>query len=392
MPRFLAGDELGNIKSVCYSSDAGGETKTATKTLHNGASCAVQVLAVGPSSAGSQLLAAGFSDGTASAFSLEDSDALKEVQQWRETRLRDDHRYIGLEISEKGILSCTSNGALRLTPSKRASEPVAPLLAALPARLHAWRMSLNQKSFAYGGNEVDLSLWDTETAFSPPKQLSESEHKKRKRDALFPGEVWRGRNVNNDSLGLRQPLRITSLTYLTPSSTSNHLAAGTDLGNVRRYDTRAARRPVSDWKVGKVGGIKAVEMGMSEHELFVSDHGYNFFALDLRNGKVAYGYKGLSGTVTSVAPSPSILASTALDRYVRIHSTFPPPGQVGQQQEQKGEVLDKVYMKSIPTVIVWNHAVKVTPIAAPEDEDVWENMETAEGYSDDEESRSRKKR
>ena len=27
-------------------------------------------------------------------------------------------------------------------------------------------------------------------------------------------------------------------------------------------------------------------------EVFVADHGCNLFALDLRNGKVSYGYKG----------------------------------------------------------------------------------------------------
>lgn len=102
---------------------------------------------------------------------------------------------------------------------------------------------------------------------------------------------------------------MTSLTYLAPSSATHHIIAGTQFGDLRRYDTRAARRPVSDWKVGKVGGIKAVVKGMSEQyvnlplhiyqdspkmnsEVFTSDHGSNLYALDLRNGRVIYGYKG----------------------------------------------------------------------------------------------------
>lgn len=71
----------------------------------------------------------------------------------------------------------------------------------------------------------------------------------------------------NDFLGLRQPIRISSLTYLSsPSSaTHHHILTGTQLGDVRRYDTRAARRPVADWKgVGKVGGVKVVEKGLAE--------------------------------------------------------------------------------------------------------------------------------
>lgn len=116
----------------------------------------------------------------------------------------------------------------------------------------------------------------------------------------------------NDSLGLRQPIRITSLTYLSSSSGSNHhLLTGTQLGSVRRYDSRVARRPVSDWKVAKVGGIATLEQGFNAQyvfftyihvqgssrnvsEAFVSDNGSNLLALDLRNGHVSYSYKGLS--------------------------------------------------------------------------------------------------
>ncbi|KAF5381026.1 hypothetical protein D9615_003912 [Tricholomella constricta] len=384
MHRFLAGDELGNIKAICYNPNAAqGEDKTTTTTINHGAQHAIHVLALGSTSEKPQLLAAGFSDGSATALSLQDLD-VSEVHRWKETRLRDGHRYIGLETSERGIFSCTSNGAMRLTSLKNDPEPMPPQLSALPTRLQAWRMSPNQESFTYGGDEVEVSVWDTERAFFPRPESTGSENKKRKRDTLFPGEIWRGKNVQNDHLGLRQPLRITSLTYLAPSSASHHLAAGTELGHVHRYDTRTARRPVSNWKVGKMSGIKALEKGMLEHELFVSDNGNSLFALDLRNGHIAYGYKGLSGAVASIAPSPSILASACLDRYVRIHSTFPLPQQAGQQQGRKGEVLDKVYMKSTPTVIVWDRAVKQVPVAVPEDDDVWETMETADGNSDEE--------
>ncbi|KAG5646641.1 hypothetical protein DXG03_002631 [Asterophora parasitica] len=395
MHRFLVGDELGNIKSIAYDPDvAEGENKARTTTLHAVTSQAVQVLAVGSASEGSQLLAAGFSDGSAAAFSLQDSDA-SEIHRWKETRLKDGQRYIGLEISNSGILSCTSNGALRLTSFQSDPEPVAPRLSALPSRLRAWRISPNQETFAYGGDEVDVSVWDTERAFAVRPQVTDSDSKKRKRDALFPGELWRGKNVQNDNLGLRQPLRITSLAYLAPSSASHHVAAGTELGFVRRYDTRTALRPVADWKVGKVGGIRSLEKGLSEHEVFVSDHGSNLYAVDLRNGQVAYGYKGLSGAVTSIAPSPCIMASTCLDRYVRIHTTFPLPQQTGQQQERKGEVAEKIFMKSTPTVVVWDQVVEEVPIETPddaEDDDVWETMETADVDSDDQERGRRKKR
>lgn len=75
----------------------------------------------------------------------------------------------------------------------------------------------------------------------------------------------------NDGLSLRQPVHITSLTYLQPSASASHhhLLTGTQEGSIRRYDTRTARRPVADWKdVGKIGGVSSVEKGLAEQYVF----------------------------------------------------------------------------------------------------------------------------
>jgi ribosome biogenesis protein NSA1 len=55
-----------------------------------------------------------------------------------------------------------------------------------------------------------------------------------------------------------------------------------------------------------------------------------------------------------MAPSPAGLISTALDRYARVHSTYPPPAEAGQPQNNKGTVLEKVYLKSVPTCVIWD--------------------------------------
>jgi len=53
--------------------------------------------------------------------------------------------------------------------------------------------------------------------------------------------------------------------------TSQQLLAGTQRGDVRRYDTRVARKPVAEWKqiVPKGGnnGIARIEKGL--HEQYV---------------------------------------------------------------------------------------------------------------------------
>lgn len=133
----------------------------------------------------------------------------------------------------------------------------------------------------------------------------------------------------------------------------------------------------------------------------MTDTGCNLFSLDLRNGQVLCGYKGvasvlgicfrsaqrvlgLSGAVTSIASSPTFMASVALDRFTRIHSTPLPPQEVGQQVDRKGDVLEKVYMKTTSTVIIWDGEISSAQSAGEEgsedysdseDEAVWDGME-----------------
>ena len=171
-------------------------------------------------------------------------------------------------------------------------------------------------------------------------------------------------------------------------------------------------------------------------EVFVSDQTSNLFAIDTRNGRVVYGYKGNShtlfspikhvlgvalksvlqgfaGSITSMAPSPARLVSTALDRYARVHSTFPPPPEAGQPQGDKGAVLEKVYMKSIPTCVVWDGVADEENAVNDDDnnmrccdgdenggssdddvddEDVWEGMQVAGDSEDESETQAQRKR
>jgi ribosome biogenesis protein NSA1 len=102
------------------------------------------------------------------------------------------------------------------------------------------------------------------------------------------------------------------------------------------------------------------------------------------------------------------LASTSNDRYVRLHSTHPPPETAGIRQQEKGEVLAKVYMGAVPTCIVWDTVEGVwdTEITKQGDgssvdeesgseeddeEDVWAGMEDV-GEEEEEEGTSRKRK
>ncbi|PFH54399.1 hypothetical protein AMATHDRAFT_662 [Amanita thiersii Skay4041] len=406
MARFLLGDELGHIKSLRYTQDKNGDAQETIKTILNSSQiqASVQNLAVTTSDNGSTLLAATFSSGVTSVYLLND-DEIEEYTTWKEHRLKTQQKFVGLSASSSHIFSCTSNGALRMTnlPQKK-DDPTSSCITSLPTRLRDWKIIADTTKFAYGGDEVDVSIWDTERAFQPQADAEPSPpSKKRKRgDSLFLAEIWRAKNVPNDTLGLRQPVRITSLAFLDPASSATHLLAGTELGDVRLYDTRAGRRPASEFKgIGRVGGVKVVKEGLNPHEAFVSDNGSNLFSVDLRNGQIAYGYKGesstyiyelhasirlvgLSGAVNSIATAPSVLATTALDRFARIHSVYPLPPEPGQQQKQKGQVLEKLFTKSMPTVVVWDQRIPTAPQNEDENEAIWKNMEHVGDESDSE--------
>ncbi|PCH38250.1 hypothetical protein WOLCODRAFT_149194 [Wolfiporia cocos MD-104 SS10] len=405
MPRFFTGDELGSVKSVRYTQgNTPKEWKPDIVTWQegDGRAKAVQKLAVSNEDSGVQgKLAAARADGSATVFNEGDDSGPSVVHEWQEPRLKSGQRYVGLALSERRVYSCTSNGALRLTQLGNEGTATSTQTSVLPMRICDWRLSQTGDTFAYGGNEVELSVWNTAQAFASREVSTAGDSKKRKRsDQLLPGEIWRAKNLSNDSLSLRQPVHITALTYLQPSSLASHqqLLAGMQEGNVRRYDTRVAKRPVADWKgIGKISGINSIEKGLAEHEVFIADRGCNIFALDLRNGKVAYGYKGLSGAVTSLASSSGLLASVSQDRFFRLHSTFPPPTEVGSQQEQKGEVLDRVFTKTIPSDVIWDGILgdERTDNAAESDgedagDDMWEAMEDVD--DNDTDARRGKKR
>lgn len=69
-------------------------------------------------------------------------------------------------------------------------------------RLAEWRLSSDEEAFAYAGDEVELSVWSTEQAFSKDKPTpteSEAQSKKRKRtEQLLLGEIWRAKNVSRN--------------------------------------------------------------------------------------------------------------------------------------------------------------------------------------------------
>jgi len=98
-------------------------------------------------------------------------------------------------IPGSSLFTCTSNGSLRRVPLSGSEKSE---YATLPSRLTDWKLNESGTHFAYGGDEVDISVWDTSLAFQTPETSEDqsSASKKRKRNELFAGEVWRAKNVS----------------------------------------------------------------------------------------------------------------------------------------------------------------------------------------------------
>ncbi|GAB1517407.1 hypothetical protein RhiTH_000455 [Rhizoctonia solani] len=418
--RVFTGDDKGQLKSVAFDIPGSESTShVSTTTIQIGAdnkSPLHRLQCHRDSDSDIGILATARADGLITTYSYTTgSNELKELSSWSETRMKNLDRFIGLHAFQrrKGWLTCTHNGRLRLSNTfgeRSDSDPPADLFASLPMRLNDLRLSPSFSSLAYGGDEVDLSVWDVERTFSDKPQSTDEVGKKRKKgkNELMYAEIWRAKQLPNDSLSLRQPVHITSLSFIHGSQLPNqqssfHIVTGNKNGALRRFDTRTARRPVSNWEnIAKIGGIRNIEPGRNEYELFVSDNGSSLSSIDVRSGKICYSYKGLPSAATSFSPvAKSHLASVSLDRVFRLHTVYPPPPQANEQQLKKGEVIGQEFLKSTPTAIIWDKFETQVATEDGDEEDVWEAMEVRgeeddgsidEDESEDEQPRKARKR
>ena len=65
------------------------------------------------------------------------------------------------------------------------------LVTPLPKRLLTWSLAQDGTAFAYGGDEVEVSLWDASRAFTTNAKTAsaDSTSTKRKRDDLLLGQA-----------------------------------------------------------------------------------------------------------------------------------------------------------------------------------------------------------
>ncbi|GFZ45689.1 hypothetical protein JCM24511_03418 [Saitozyma sp. JCM 24511] len=217
-----------------------------------------------------------------------------------------------------GLLAWIPSSSDRSSPSLQTTNVPSPVLALASHSPEA-------TSVALAGKEVDVSLWDIERTFAagPAGEEGAKDGKsksgiKRKNAALEPGEIWRAKNLPNDHLSLRPPIHHLSLSFLP--SAPHLLVSGTKSGSVRRYDTRQ-RKPVSDWKVAKEGGVGSVCPG-AEH----TSTAHHLVSIPPPTGASSSSGHGSGSGSGSLGFSASLgLATISSDASLRVHTTTPPP-------------------------------------------------------------------
>lgn len=104
------------------------------------------------------------------------------------------------------ILQCSQKGHARLLALRPGDRPIDSQdpskieshTCNVPMGIRHFKAAPSGAQFAYAGQEVNLSIWDAERAFSTTQDTeSDKGSKKRGREGLFPAEMWRAKNVSH---------------------------------------------------------------------------------------------------------------------------------------------------------------------------------------------------
>ncbi|PWN21710.1 hypothetical protein BCV69DRAFT_281646 [Microstroma glucosiphilum] len=352
-------------------------------------------------------------------------------------------RWVGLAVGPEGIYACTSAGnfiyaSLSSDATSSSTRPklqvshVQRLELPEPLQSLVFHPASDPTHFLYGGEEIPLSLWHLQTALSPESRGNDGEEddangegdhaapngeekhsngsngtmnakmRKRKRQAearakakeLMWGEVWRAKNLPNDSLSLPQRPNILSISILpsaNPAASSNEIStpppltivAGTRDGLVRIYEPASGvRKHTKEVRVvlpGQ-GALKLVTCsGTNEDEVVAADSAGKLYAVDVSDsGRVKYQWKDITGAITSAAPLPPpeyasgrssespLLFTTSFDRLLRLHTLPTSPSELVKGSHARGKNLYSAFTGGAGVVAsVWDGVV---PRVSAEDE------------------------
>lgn len=339
------------------------------------------------------------------------------------------HRWVGLAVAHDGIFACTSAGDMRFFSIDQEEGSKDAILASKgdyikrelpePLQIVTFEPKSNPTHFAYGGEEIPLSVWDARQAISSQEEthdgnssspsspskntngpngtqqingmdeevdaVTANKQRKRKRimenrakaRELLWGETWRAKNLPNDALSLPQRPDILSIAFL---GCPHLIATGTRTGHIRIFDTSSQRKHTHEYRAfgatqEKIP-VKVLLCSEKKSELIASDTTGKLFVLDVRSGSVLYQYKGINGAVLSMESLPviknnediSYLVTASADRLVRLHSIPIDPQAatidisaeeipLRKSTKQKGQTISSQFLREGSNIISWDRIV-----------------------------------
>jgi hypothetical protein len=176
----------------------------------------------------------------------DDARELEITAQYQVKPVRKSHQWIGLEVLPSGILSAMSSGLVNLHPfTESGTIHQASVLSPLTClRTVPTQSASGPSHMVLAGKNVELSMWDMERTFAAGIKAKdgkgEAGAKKRKKNELEEGEIWRAKRVSMIRLFLHEEISLRS-------SAAKQLLIDTDARRLHFdvYPTNKRRR--SDW-------------------------------------------------------------------------------------------------------------------------------------------------
>ncbi|KAK5579720.1 hypothetical protein RB653_009406 [Dictyostelium firmibasis] len=220
--------------------------------------------------------------------------------------------------------------------------------------LSGFAMNSSKDKFAFGGKEVNLTIWDLE------KQVKTYVAK-----------------FKHDFLNLQEPVSINVVKYMD----DDKILTGNGF-KVKAYDLRSKSNRSSFLDVSfSKHPIQAIQYtNQREHYFYASDSIGKVFCYDVRTSKHFGSFKDSTGSVRDIAIHPTLplLATVGLDRYLRVYDL------------DNRKMLHKVFLKQRLSSVLFSKEEPTNDVAQ-EDEEIWKNLEENQNKIDNNEEKGKKR-
>lgn len=131
--------------------------------------------------------------------------------------------------------------------------------------------------------------------------------------------IFKAKNQKADFLGLQPKIAVSDIAFL---GDGNLVANSTLYHEVRIYDRRAGKKPITQKSYGEYGYSRMISSPLETKEVIVGTINGNLFRFDFKNPqrRKLVVYKGSCGSIRdlSIHPNNEYLASCGADRHIRV--------------------------------------------------------------------------